>query len=35
MFQGADPDDYRHIGETMRGYWGHLPAPGVRTSQTF
>ena len=22
MFQGADPEDDRHIGETMRGYWG-------------
>ncbi len=28
MFQGADPDDYRHIGETMRGYWGAFARSG-------
>ena len=28
MFQGADPEDYRHIGETMRGYWGAFARSG-------
>lgn len=31
MFQGADPEDYRHIGETMRGYWGAFARSGRPT----